>query len=590
MPETSKSIAVLPFVNMSSDSDNEYFSDGITEEIINALTEVEGLKVIARTSVFAFKGKNIDVREIGSQLGVSTILEGSVRKYGTKIRITAQLINALKGTHIWSKNFDRDLEDIFKVQDEISLLIADSIRENYGHLEIQDHLVKSPTDSVTAYEYFLKGRFQQLKWDRKSIRDAIGFYDLAIEIDPNYARAYYANLQCYGLLAAWGYMDPEEGFQKAILNFQKAKEIDTQLPEYYLSFIGKYFWGEWKFKVTYDQIKQSLELHPNYSDALEAMTELYIANGFFNEAEEFIKKALDTDPLSANHHYTLANINYMQKKYSDAIPLLEKAIHINPDLLLAVKLKAMCLIMLKKKDELISYIQNMINSDLILMLYEYFSNEKNEIDRKLLSAWENAVEARDQLVPYELFIMANSDHKKEALELLKKYVELKRGQIINYRFEPFLEPLHEFDEFHSLHISDLKHQDIKLSNKPKKEAKFDSREIVDEFSKVLEHIRNEKMFLNPNLSLNSLAESVNLHPNKLSFIINDQTGKNFNEFINNFRLQYFKTIAKSEEFGKMTILGLAYESGFNSKTVFNSYFKKTIGKTPKAWLDSIKEK
>lgn len=590
MPETSKSIAVLPFVNMSSDSDNEYFSDGITEEIINALTEVEGLKVIARTSVFAFKGKNIDVREIGSQLGVSTILEGSVRKYGTKIRITAQLINALEGTHIWSKNFDRDLEDIFKVQDEISLLIADSIRENYGHIEIREHLVKRPTESVTAYEYFLKGRYQQLKWDSESIRKAIDFYNLAIENDPNYARAYYANLQCFGLLAAWGYIEPEEGFQKAILNFQKAKEIDTQLPEYYLSFIGKYFWGEWKFKVTYDQIKQSLELHPNYSDALEAMTELYIANGFFKEAEECIKKALDTDPLSANHHYTLANINYMQKKYSDAIPLLEKAININPELMLAVKLKAMCLIILKKKDELISYIKNLINSDLILMLYEYFNNEKNEIDSNLLNAWENAVEARDQLIPYELFIMANSNHKKAALDLLKKYVELKRGQIINYRFEPFLKPLHDFDEFHSLHISDLKYEDIKIPDKYEKTAKFDPQEIIDASNKIREHIEGEKLFLDPNLSLNSLAESVNLHPNKLSYIINDQTGKNFNEFINNFRLEYFKTIAKSKEFGNMTILGLAYESGFNSKTVFNSYFKKIIGKTPKAWLDSIKEK
>lgn len=587
MQETSKSIAVLPFVNMSSDSNNEYFSDGMTEEIINALTEVEDLKVIARTSVFAFKGKNLDVREIASQLGVSTILEGSVRKYGSKIRITAQLINALEGTHIWSKNFDRDLEDIFKIQDEISLLITDSIRENYGHIEIQEHLVKRPTNSVKAYEYFLKGRFQQLKWDPESIRKAIDFYNLAIENDSRYARAYYANLQCYGLLAAWGYMNPDEGLQKAILNFQKAQEIDTKLPEYYMSFIGKYFWGEWKFKVTYEQIKESLELHPSYSDALEAMTELYIANGFFKEAEEYIKKALDTDPLSANHHYTLANINYMQKKYTEAIPLLEKASHINPDLLLAVKLKAMCLIMLKKKDELISYIQNLMNSDLILLLYEYYHDEKSELDSNLLDKWENAVEARDQLVPYELFIMANSNHKNEALNLLKKYVDLKRGQIINYRFEPFLEPLHKFEEFHNLHKSDLKYEDLELPNKPEKPAKFDSHELIESFNNLLEHIRNEKLFLNANLSLNSLAESVNLHPNKLSFIINDQTGKNFNEFINNFRLEYFKTIAKSKEFGNMTILGLAYESGFNSKTVFNAYFKKVEGITPGAWMKSI---
>lgn len=149
-----KSIVVLPFVNMSNDQENEYFSDGITEEIINALTKVEGLKVIARTSSFAFKGKNLDVREIGQKLGVANILEGSVRKVANRVRITAQLINAKNGVHYWSKNFDRQIQDIFALQDEISLLIADQIRENFGHLDIQDHLIQASTRSVSAYEHF----------------------------------------------------------------------------------------------------------------------------------------------------------------------------------------------------------------------------------------------------------------------------------------------------------------------------------------------------------------------------------------------------------------------------------------------------
>jgi len=139
---SNKSIVVLPFVNMSADPENEYFSDGITEEIINALTTVKGLKVIARTSSFAFKNKNIDVRTIGDQLGVSTVLEGSVRKAKNRVRITVQLVSTIDGTHFWSKNFDRALEDIFALQDEISLRIADQIRENFGHLTIQDHLIE----------------------------------------------------------------------------------------------------------------------------------------------------------------------------------------------------------------------------------------------------------------------------------------------------------------------------------------------------------------------------------------------------------------------------------------------------------------
>ena len=160
-----KSIAVLPFVNMSANPDNEYFSDGITEEIINALTTIQGLKVIARTSSFAFKGKNVDIRAIGNQLGVNTILEGSVRKVKSRVRITAQLINTKDGTHFWSKNFDRELTDIFALQDEISLLIADKIRENFGHMDIQDHLVPTKAVNIESYELYLKGRYFFFKWN-----------------------------------------------------------------------------------------------------------------------------------------------------------------------------------------------------------------------------------------------------------------------------------------------------------------------------------------------------------------------------------------------------------------------------------------
>ena len=194
---SNKSIAVLPFVNMSADPENEYFSDGITEEIINALTTVKGLKVIARTSSFAFKNKNIDVRTIGNQLGVSTVLEGSVRKVNNRVRITAQLINANDGTHFWSKNFDRDLKDIFALQDEISLLIADQIRENFGHLEIQEHLIEPPTQNMEAYNLYLKGRYQHLMWDGQGIANAVELYEQCVTIDPTFALPYFGLAYSY---------------------------------------------------------------------------------------------------------------------------------------------------------------------------------------------------------------------------------------------------------------------------------------------------------------------------------------------------------------------------------------------------------
>lgn len=583
-----KSIAVLPFVNMSSDVDNEYFSDGITEEIINALTKVKGLKVIARTSSFSFKGKNIDIREIGNELGVSTVLEGSVRKYSNRVRITSQLINAVDGIHIWSESFDRDLEDIFKIQDEISLFIADKIRENFGHLEIDDHLVKESTKNASAYDLFLKGRFQQLKWKPDSLRKAIKFYDKAIECDNNFARAYYGNLQCFGLLAAWGYIDQEEGFQKGILYFQKAKEIDTNLPEYYLSFVGKAFWGEWNFKAAFEYIQQALDVNPQYSDALEALVELFIANGYFTEAEIYIKKALESDPLSANHNYTFANIHYMQKKYSKALTSINKTLGINSELILASELKAVCLLRLKEKDEFDNYIKNLSNPKLLQLLYEVINENKTDLEDSLLAEWREAYEDKNQLVPYELFILANSNHKEAALALLKNYIEMKRGQIINYRLEPLLEPLRNLKGFNDLHISNLDMKEVNINDNSQKSIKINTEEIEALAEKVKSYLKKKKSYLNPQLSLSGLAKDIQIHPNKLSFILNEKTGNNFNEFINGFRLEHFKSIANNPDFKNITILGLAYESGFNSKSVFNSYFKKTVGKTPKVWLDSVR--
>lgn len=587
MIKTDRSVVVLPFVNMSSDPENEYFSDGISEEIINALTKVNGLKVIARTSSFAFKGKNIDVREIGKQLNVSTVLEGSVRKDSGRVRITAQLINSENGIHIWSESFNRDLNDIFEVQDEISIVIANKIRDNFGHLEIDEHLVKESTSNITAYEYFLKGRFHQLRWKPESIKKAIEFYDKAIECDNRFAKAYYGNLQCYGLLAAWGYMDQEEGFQMGILNFQKAKEIETNLPEYYQSFVGKAFWGEWNFKAAYEYIQKALEVDPHYSDALEAMTELFIAHGYFNEAEKFIKIALETDPLSANHNYTLANINYMQKKYSKAITIIDEALQINSDLSIAAELKAICLLRLKKQTEFDEYIKKLSRPDLIKILYDVIHNDL-KINNEFFEELRNASENKNQLVPYELFILANSDYKEEALVLLERYIEMRRGQIINYRVEPLLETLNSIKGFDDLHISNLDIKDISIKSSSQKSLKIDLVEIDSLAEKVKTYLRENKSFLNPQLNLSGLAEQVEIHPNKLSFIINEKTGNNFNEFINGFRLEHFKSIANDPEYKNITILGLAYESGFNSKSVFNSYFKKTVGKTPKAWLDSFR--
>ena len=162
------SIAVLPFKNMSSDAENEYFCDGITEEIINALAKIPSLKVTSRTSSFFFKDQDIPIIEIGNKLGVSTILEGSVRQAGDVLRITGQLIQAKDDYHFWSETWDRKMDNIFEIQDEISLEIAEKIRENFGHFELQEHLVSKQTENINAYNYSLLAKYHKNKWNYES--------------------------------------------------------------------------------------------------------------------------------------------------------------------------------------------------------------------------------------------------------------------------------------------------------------------------------------------------------------------------------------------------------------------------------------
>lgn len=581
---TGKSIAVLPFANMSSDANNEYFSDGITEEIINALTKIQGLKVIARTSSFAFKGKHEDIRKIGNLLGVTSVLEGSVRKAKNRVRITAQLINTDDGTHFWSKNFDRELKDIFSLQDEISLLIANQIRENFGHLYIQDHLVKQSTSSSKAYELFLKARFHQLKWTPESLKRAVEFYDEAIKYDPQFARAYYGNLQCYGLLGAWAFMNTEEAFKKAMDYFRIGQDLDKELPEYTHSIMGQRFWGEWKFQEAFDLNTKTLEINSSYTDAIEAMAELYIATGYFKRAESCIKDALEIDPLSANHHYTLANINYMQKAYDVALVHVEKSLSLNPDLLLAGELKMMCLIWLNQREEFDRFVANREETKLQSLLFNIINGSTKAVSDGLIEEWTRSSEEKSILVPYKLFILANSDRKMQAMKMLETYIDQKRGQIINFRFEPFLESLHGLEEFKNLDVPIFTLPEEKETKTPAQSENISNgSEMEVQFKKLLHYIKTEKPYLNSQLNLNSLSGKVNLHPNKLSFLINEKTGNNFNEFINHYRLEHFKSMALNPKYNHLTLLGMAYESGFNSKTVFNAFFKKTEGVTPSAW-------
>ena len=571
-----RSIAVLPLLNLSPDHESEYFSDGMTEEIINALTKVQGLKVTARTSSFAYKGKDIDAREIGKTLGVSTLLEGSVRKFGNRLRITVQLVQVDDGFHLWSDKFDRQLEDVFALQDEISLLVADKIRENFGHLEMQDQLVVKATRNIVAYDYFLKGRSLMLKWTLPDIEHAIDSFKEAIAQDENFARAYYEVVWCYYILISWGYYDKGEAEEIAAAYFHKAKSIESNLAEYHFCLATKSFWIDWNFEVAYQQLLKTLEINPQYSLALEGMAELMLATGHFDAGLEYINKGLEVDPLSANHNYTKAHLLYYSGKGKQAIPYFDKALDLKPDFELAYGQKALCLIHLNDVVELKKHVSSGSLSVIVEALNKLVHTSAEKLPEQVL----NAAAPEITLLPWRLYLLTHSDRKLEAEKLLEIYLEKKLGQLINYNYDPLLVPILQSPSIATLSELDFIPQE---ETQEKNDIPIETDGTELELEKLMQE---EELFLQPDLNLRSLAGKMEMHPNKLSWLINESLGKNFNEYINTMRIETFKQKALNPENSHITLLGLAYESGFNSKSVFNDFFKKSTGMTPRAWVKS----
>lgn len=589
---SNKSIAVLPFVNMSADPENEYFSDGITEEIINALTTVKGLKVIARTSSFAFKNKNIDVRSIGNQLGVHTILEGSVRKVKNRVRITAQLISTDDGSHFWSKNFDRELEDIFALQDEISLHIADQIRENFGHLNIPEYLIEAPTQNMEAYDLYLKARYQHLLWDGQGIANAIELYEQCVKLDPSFALPYFGLAYSYAMYGSWGN-------NKALLelseeNLSKGFKLDKQSYIGYFSKATLSFWGQWDFTNAHIFFQKAIELNHSYTEAEEGLCELYTAVGYFERAHGHVDNILKTNPLSPNHYFTKANIHYLNEEYSKALECIETSLSINPDFTHSIALKQLCLILSKDYEKLNDFLSQTPLAERpeeCRVLYKLVNPEDKidiDISRLGLMIKEDFGTA---LLPWQLFLLVHLDKHELALDFLEENIRIRTGQIINFMNIPLLKPLHVYQRFQELQQATFPIE--LLPPEPEKQIRIAPPKAlmsVAEIDMVLEtlgkEMKIEKWFQNPSLSLRELAENLNISSNKLSWLLNERMGQNFNEYINSFRLENFKEISLNPANSHLTLLALAYESGFNSKSVFNAFFKKAEGMTPKAWLRS----
>jgi TolB-like protein/tetratricopeptide (TPR) repeat protein/tRNA A-37 threonylcarbamoyl transferase component Bud32 len=351
---TPKSIAVLPFVNMSADPDNEYFTDGIAEEIINALTKIGALRVAARTSAFAFKGKNLDIRRVGEQLSVGTVLEGSVRKAGNRLRVTAQLVNVADGYHLWSERYDRELEDVFAIQDEIAGNIVRALRVVLSEEE-KRAIEKAPTANVEAYDYYLRGRQFFHQFRRTGIQFARRMFERAIEVDPKYALAYAGVADCCSFL--YMYWDGSRAnLESAESASGRALELDPELAEAHAS-RGFAVSLSRRHAEARTEFETALRLNPKLYEAHYLYARACFQEGKLEEAVQHYKDAARVRPedyqallLTQGPLTRLGRGAEAEAILRQGLRVAEKHLELNPDDARALYLGAGALVRLGERD------------------------------------------------------------------------------------------------------------------------------------------------------------------------------------------------------------------------------------------------
>jgi adenylate cyclase len=353
MPQ--KSIAVLPFINMSNDPDQEFFSDGMAEEILNSLSHLNNLKVAGRTSSFQFKGKNIDLREVGEKLGVSTVLEGSVRRQGNKLRITAQLINVEDGFHLWSEKYDRNMDDVFAIQDEIALAITENLKVILLEKE-KVIITKSYTENTEAYEFYLRGRFYL---NKRFLFQSLEQFKKAVEIDPDFAKAHAGLADAYVILGFYNYLSAKEVMLKARDAADAAIRLDNSLCEPYCS-LGMYYASyEWNWEEAKNNFLKSIQLNPRYVQSHVWFGHYYLCwiEGKSEEGERHLNIAIELEPYNAMSYINKFAVLLTAGKLEEAFLTAKQGYEIDPDSVIGNRIMGLAYCYKKQYAEATTYLE-----------------------------------------------------------------------------------------------------------------------------------------------------------------------------------------------------------------------------------------
>ena len=322
-------VAVLPFVNATPDPENEYLSDGLTDELINALANIPGLRVASRTSVFALKGRKDSLRVLGSELGAAVVLEGTVRRAESRVRITTQLTDVNDGRLLWSERYDRRMDDIFDLQEEMARTIVGTLRATFLG-DLGEPVSRRYTDNLRAWQLYLKGRFAWNKRTREGIAEAMQYFEEAAREDPGYALAYSGLADCYALEVDYRGAPVTEGMRRAREEARKALALDEGLAEAHTSLAWVLFIHDWDWEAACTHFLRAIELNPRYATARQWYGWLLIATGRTDEAITQGRIALELDPASVSISRSLGWLLYVAQRTGEAIEQLQRALAMNP--------------------------------------------------------------------------------------------------------------------------------------------------------------------------------------------------------------------------------------------------------------------
>ncbi len=441
-----RTIAVLPFVNASGDAENEYLSDGITDELIHALGKVEGLNVASRTSVFALKGLKEDIRNLGARLGVSAVLEGTVRRANNRLRITAQLIGVAEGRTLWSERYDRELQDVFEIQDEIARTIVTTLRSTLLR-DLGDAPPVRYTANLTAYHLYLKGRYWWNRRTQAAIAEGIKYFERAIEEDAGYALAYTGLADSFALQFDYRGAPVREGMERAKAMARRAIELDDTLGEAHTSLAWVTFIYDWDWPAAAVRFRRAIELSPAYSVARQWHSWFLIAMGRTHAALAEGRIAAELDPASVSIRRSLGWLHYYARQPREALEHLRRALAMNPTAEENHRLLGLAYLQLGMYDESAAALREAVASSespalataglgLVAVAKGRLTEAKGILDGLY-------AEARDHYLTPVAFVMlhAGLGQADPAFEWLDRAMDDRRGWLAYLKVEPVLDPL-----------------------------------------------------------------------------------------------------------------------------------------------------